>query len=75
MLQAQNRHVHFLDQVVVMGGDHHARTKALVQFIKEAHEFSPHFRVNIAGWFICDEQVRLANEGACDGDALLFTAR
>lgn len=75
MLQPEHGRIELANKAEIVGGDNHRRPEALVQFGKEPHKARAHFRVDIPGGLIGDQKIRLGDQGAGDGHALLFAAR
>src|SRR5487761_2654354 len=63
-----------LHQALIMGGDNHGCAGA-VQFGKEPQQAAGECRVNIAGWFVGQQQFRPADQRPRDGGALFFAPR
>src|SRR5690606_10547111 len=59
---------------VELVGDHDDGDALVVEFLKNAHDLDGGFAVEVAGGFVGEEDVRLVDEGAGDGDALLLSA-
>ena len=64
----------FLDQMRVVRGDHHGHADFL-ETLEYAHDFHAQTRIEIARGLIGDQQLRLADDGARDADALLLAHR
>ena len=62
------------EQMEIVGGDDH-RGAELVQRIEQMEQPVRHFRIDIAGRLVGDQQFGPADHGAGDGDALLLAAR
>jgi hypothetical protein len=60
---------------VVLMGDQHNRHAGLIEFAEQFHQFSAGARVKRTGRFICQQERRIGDQGACNGDALLLPAR
>ena len=58
----------------IVGGDDH-RGAELVQGIEQMEQPQRHFRIDVAGRLVGDEQLGPADHRAGDGDALLLAAR
>ena len=55
-------------------GDHDDGRAFLIQLAKHPHHFLAMRGVEVAGRFVGEDQLGLADQGAGDGDALLLTA-
>ena len=55
-------------------GDHHDGDALIVEFLKNPHHLNGSFGIEIAGGFVGKEDLRLIDEAAGDGDALLLAA-
>ena len=58
----------------IVRDEHHGGAKLAMQIVKEAKNFVAGFRVEISGGLVCQQQRRIENESAGDGDALAFAA-
>src|SRR5439155_4048710 len=56
-------------------GDHADGGAAAMELGQQVHDGFAAARVKIAGWFVGQQDQRLARDGACYGDPLLLTAR
>src|SRR5271169_2857635 len=65
---------HPLDHLAVVGRDED-RGSAGIHFLEEGHDLLGHVRVEVARWLVGEEQDRLVDEGAGDGNALLLATR
>ena len=61
-------------QVRIVRGDDHGDADFL-EPLENQHDLDGERRVQVAGGFVRDQQLRLADDRACDADALLFTHR
>jgi len=60
---------------VVMSDDQNGSILATGDVLEEFHDDMAVFRIERRGGFIADDELRLMDEGAGDGDTLLLTAR
>ena len=60
--------------VVLRVGYHYDGRALLVQFGQQIHDLFAVLRVEVAGGLIGEDQLRVRNDGAGDGDALLLTS-
>ena len=63
-----------LDQVRIVRGDDHGDADFL-EALEYAHDFDREAGIEIAGGLVGDQQLRLADDGARDADALLLADR
>ena len=61
------------DHLAVMRGDDHGRP-ARVHLAKQIHDFERQVRIEIAGRLVRQHDLRIVDEGAGNGDALLLAA-
>ena len=53
---------------------HHDRDPALVELLKNPHDFDARAAVEIAGRLVSQDDLRIVDQSAGDGDALLLSA-
>ena len=58
----------------VVGDEEEGGLVALAELEEDVEDSGAGFVVEVAGWFVGEEEWRGADEGAGDGDALLFAA-
>ena len=63
-----------LDEMRIVRGDDHGHADFL-ESLEYAHDFDREPGVEIAGGLVGDQQLRLADDGTRDADALLFADR
>lgn len=71
-MQLKARGLELLHELMVVGGDNDGGAKA-VKLNEQAQQAAGHLRVDVTGWFVSEQQLGLADYGAGDGGALLFT--
>src|SRR5687768_1391342 len=66
--------LHLVHDVVVMGGDDDS-SAPVIYIGKKIHDSQGSFGIEVAGRLVGDEERRVVDEGAGDGDPLLLAAR
>ena len=61
-------------RIVLRVGDHDDRRPFAVQFRKKFHYLLSVFRIEVSGRLVGQYELRVGDDGACDGYALLLTA-
>ena len=58
----------------IVRDEHHGGAKLAMKIVEETENFVAGFRVEFSGGLVCQQQRRIENESAGDGDALAFAA-
>src|SRR5947199_1689550 len=69
------RHVRVRGGMRVVGHHHNRLAEVLVQTFENLQNLSGRMAVEVAGRFVCQQQRRIADDGASNGDALFLSAR
>ena len=73
VVQLDARRLGLPHQLVIVGGDDDRGPQA-VELDEEAQETARHLRVDVAGRLVGEQQLRLVDDGAGNGGALLLAA-
>ena len=74
VLEMDRPPVHPLDQLAIVRRDEHRRA-ARVDVAKQVHDLERQIGIEIAGRLVGEDELRLVDERARNGDALLLAAR
>ena len=73
VLELNDTLAHGVDDVVVVGGHHHGGA-VLIDLVQDVHDAGAGDRVKVSGGLVGQQNARLVDDRAGNGDALLLTA-